>query len=82
MKASKQDKTYLKGLIKIIQEGKFELQVREIPAFTQIYNWVLDLESRFDELPQFTEAVEDPQLNFEVAPEVEQPKKKARKKKK
>jgi hypothetical protein len=40
---SKTDKVMHKGLMKILDEGTFELKAREIPAFSRVYNWALTL---------------------------------------
>jgi hypothetical protein len=37
------DKAMHKGLMKILDDGTFELKAREVPAFIKIYNWALAL---------------------------------------
>jgi len=54
-----------KGLMKILDEGTFELKAREVPAFIAVYNWALALA---DEKPK------------EKEPKKDKPKKKVNKK--
>jgi len=60
-----QDKAMHKGLMKILDEGTFELKAREVPAFIAVYNWALALA---DEKPK------------EKEPKKDKPKKKVNKK--
>lgn len=34
------------GLMKLLDEGTFELKAKEVPAFIQIYNWFKSLPDR------------------------------------
>lgn len=36
----KRDKAMHQGLMKILNEGTFELKAREVSAFIEIYNWI------------------------------------------
>ena len=38
-----QDKAYHQALIKLLNEGTFELKAREVPAFLKVYQWVQDM---------------------------------------
>ena len=38
------DKALHKGLMKLLDEGTFPLQAKEVPAFIKIYNWAKDLD--------------------------------------
>lgn len=40
------DKALHKGLMKILDEGTFQLKAREVSAFAAIYNWAKSLEQR------------------------------------
>lgn len=45
---TEQDKALHKALIKILNDGSFELKAREIQAFLNVYNWVVDLPKLID----------------------------------
>ena len=49
------DRTHIKGLLKILNDGTFPLKAREVPAFTQIITWVQDLQIRMNEKPKAKE---------------------------
>ncbi len=37
------DKAMHAGLMKLLNEGTFELKAKEVPAFLKIYNWTMEL---------------------------------------
>lgn len=41
---SEKDKAFHKGLIKLLDEGTFQLKAREVQAFALIYKWVIELD--------------------------------------
>lgn len=43
---NEKDKAFHKGLIKLLDEGTFQLKAREVQAFAMIYKWVLDLDKK------------------------------------
>jgi len=77
MKVNNDDKALLKGLVKVLQEGTFPLKVKEVAAFAKVYQWVLNLEERFEEKEEKEEIKEINSLE----PMVESATKKKRKKK-
>lgn len=40
---SKEDLALHKGLVKLLNDGTFELKAREVPAFGAVYNWALKI---------------------------------------
>lgn len=48
MQFSNDDKKLHKELLKLLQEGTFELKGKSTPAFIHIYNWTKDLGERFN----------------------------------
>jgi hypothetical protein len=41
---AKNDEAMHTGLMKLLDEGTFELKAREVPAFIQVYNWTKALD--------------------------------------
>jgi len=40
------DKAMMRGLIRLLNDGTFELKGSAVPGFVMIYNWVRELDSR------------------------------------
>lgn len=49
---TKEDEALHKGLMKLLDEGTFHLQAREVKAFLVIYDWIKNLPSK--EKPQIS----------------------------
>lgn len=43
------DKGLHKGLMRLLEEGTFSMQIKEVPALVKIYNWAKDLDKLFEE---------------------------------
>lgn len=43
----KEDKVFYQALLKLLNDGTFELKAREVPTFLKVYNWVQDIPNRW-----------------------------------
>jgi len=48
---TEQDKALHRGLMKILSDGTFPLQARDVPVFSQVYKWANDLPKLLDAKP-------------------------------
>ena len=47
---TREDEILHKGLMKLLDEGSFSLQAREVKAFLVIYDWIKNLPNRKQEI--------------------------------
>lgn len=54
MSFSERDILFHKGLMKLLDEARFDLKAREVGAFIQVYNWAKDLPKTCGDKPKST----------------------------
>ena len=46
---NKKDKAMHRGLMKLLQDGTFPMKVREVPAFSEIFDWATNLPKEMED---------------------------------